>query len=346
MPYILDRAGRLATARFAVGVEILPYELVAVVTDPIGVMLAWRRWPVPEMDVETVVKRISAAARELVSTSLGYELPDSHVGLGLQIGGPVDAHKRIVLSYCNNPTDAAYREHPYQWERPTPLADLVQEETGCRTVVENDAAAYAVYEQRFGVGRQAKSFAVILVRDGIGGGVVLEEQLAPIPFEVGHIRVSINGRRCDCGNFGCIEAYAGRRAILGIVSELMGGKAVIENIENIVELSKRDDKAEEVLQAFHEGGTMVARGVATVLTMFGVNQVVIFGPPAMIDRIGNPTAQAFLRGLERFPEMTYPIFRDCSLITRALGRTDGAHGAALVALNQFFFVPVSNPEQR
>jgi glucokinase len=340
---ILHRATALANARFAVGVEILPYELVAVLADPHGVPLAWRRWAVPEMEVDTVVKRLAAATKELVSTSLGYELPDSHIGLGLQIGGPVNPAKTVVLSYCNHPTDHAFREHAYHWARDVPLADLVREETGCQTIVENDAAAYAVYEQRFGVGRHAPSFAVILVRDGVGGGVVLDDQLAPIPFEVGHIQFQPRGRRCDCGNLGCVEAYAGRRAIRAIVGDAIGAYTDIEDFEMITELSRPgNDQAAQVLQVVRQGGLAIAHGVATVLTMFGVPEIVIFAPPALTDR-AHPTATAFLEGVEAFRQTAFPVFRDCRLHVRPLSRTDGAHGAALAALNEFFYVPLTDP---
>jgi hypothetical protein len=57
----------------------------------------------------------------------------------------------------------------------------------------------------------------------------------------------------------------------------------------------------------------------------------------------NPTARAFLGGVHEFREKTYPVFRDCQLMTRPLSRTDGAHGAALAALNEFFFVPLYDP---
>jgi glucokinase len=347
VPFIIDRAARLGSARFAVGIEVLPYELVAVLIDHAGDRRGLRRWPLPDMDVDTVVSHVALAARELVGTSLGFELPSQRVGLGLQIGGPVEARSGTVLAYANHPTDSVYSGHAYHWREPVPLGALVQEETGCRTVVENDAAAYAIYEQRFGVGRESGTFAVILVRDGVGGGLVLDNELVPIPFEFGHIKVRPGGRKCVSGDNGCIDAYAGRRAVRAIVAELIGSETDVETIDAAISLADQDNgQGERVREAFHQAGHAVAYGIATILTLFGLSHVVIYGPRGMVDIATKRRAAAeFLRGVHEFPALTYPLFRNSMILARPLRSPEGAHGAALLALSQLFFVPLSGVEQ-
>jgi predicted NBD/HSP70 family sugar kinase len=165
-----------------------------------------------------------------------------------------------------------------------------------------------------------------------------------VPFEVGHFQVDPNGRQCDCGNRGCVEAYAGRRAIRAIVGELMGGPSDIETIEGAIDLAGRSDQhGPAVLKAFREGGEAIALGIAIALTTFALSHVVIYGHPAMIDSRASRAAAAFMNGIAIFPSRTFPAFRKCQIIPRPLERTIGAQGAALVALSQFFFVPLHDP---
>src|SRR5260370_30837545 len=60
---------------------------------------------------------------------------------------------------------------------------------------------------------------------GIGGGIILEGKLfhgaSDVAGEIGHTTIDSTGRRCKCGNYGCLEAYASgpaiaRRAVEGI----------------------------------------------------------------------------------------------------------------------------------
>jgi predicted NBD/HSP70 family sugar kinase len=343
---ILEQADRRRYGNFAVGIEVLPTEIVAVLTDPTGYNYGQRRRGLANMKVESVVREIDVVARDLVTTHLGIDLPSSRIAIGLQIGGPVDARAGLVLSWANHPTDPAFAVDPDEWREPVRLAALVEEGTGCRTVVENDAAAYAVYEQRFGVGYQTGSFAVVLVRDGVGGGIVLDHRVISIPFEIGHLTVQPDGRPCPCGNNGCIESLAGRRAIRGIVGKLLGGKTDTDGIKQAIDLADDGhEKSKEVLTAFREGGEAIARGVATILTLFGVSHVVVYCDRAMSEAESTrPAVAAFFAGLNTFGKYTFPTFKTCQLVLKQWRSTDGALGAALVALNQLFFVPLADLE--
>lgn len=340
---ILQRSDRLDHALFAVGIEILPYELVGVITDFDGTRKGSGRWPLPGMEVETVVDQVAAFARYLVDASLGLDLPNPRVCLGLQLGGPVDHAMGMVRFYSNGPDDHTKRRAPYQWEN-VKLVDLVQIATGCVTVLENDAHAYAAYEQKLGLGCQTDSFALVLVRDGVGGAVVVDHQLLAFPLEFGHIPVWPKGRECDCGKYGCVESQAGRRAIRAMVAELTG----LENVdpfERAVKIADGDDEhARAAQQAFLKAGESVARGIATILTLFGLRDVVLYGPDALIgsDR-GSQAANCFMGEVKKFREHTFRVVEQCRLITEPLNSEHafrGAQGAALTALNRQFFVPL------
>jgi predicted NBD/HSP70 family sugar kinase len=340
---ILQRADHLDHALFAVGIELLPYELVGVLTDFDGTPRGARRWPLPRMDVETVVEQVARLARYLVDTSLGLDLPNPRVCLGLQLGGPVDTGTGMVRYYCNSWDRHTTRMLPWQ---DVPLVDLVQAATGCATVLENDARAYAAYEQKLGLGLRTASFALVLIRDGVGGAVVIGHRQLPLPLEFGHIPVWPQGRECDCGTRGCVESQAGRRAIRAVVSEETGLENV-DSFERAVEIAEGgDERAGAALRAFRAAGQSIARGLATVLTLFGPLPVVLYGPEPLVspDR-GGPAADCFMAEVRRFDEHTFRGGAQCTFQAIPLSPHHpdrGAHGAALTALHRQFFVPLGS----
>lgn len=340
---ISEQATRMRYGRFTVGIEVLPTKVVAVVTDQTGDTLARYQTELPDMRVGTVVREIDSVARYLVRTALAIDLPSPRVAIGVQIGGPV--RDGVVLSWQNHPSELA--RNPHRWTTEVPLAALVERQTGCRTVVENDAAAYAVYEQRFGVGLDTGSFLVILVRDGVGGGIVLDHRVLSVPFEFGHLTVRPNGRRCSCDLDGCIESLAGRRAMLGIIGELIGSGIEPDCVGQAIELADKagDPRSDDVVTVFREAGEAVARGIAGIVTLFGVSHVVVYCDPELTASEGKRAVDAFLGAVRTFPQNTFPALRGAKLATKPWRSTDGALGAALVALNQLFFVPLSDLER-
>jgi len=80
----------------------------------------------------------------------------------------------------------------------------------------NDVDVATMAEARLGAGRGHASLLGVFWGTGIGGGIILNHE----PWvgrgaagEFGHMVVKLNGARCTCGRNGCVEAYAGRRAM-------------------------------------------------------------------------------------------------------------------------------------
>jgi predicted NBD/HSP70 family sugar kinase len=327
---ILERATQLQTGRFAVGIEVLPERLVAVLTDQTGDRKGKRRRVVVNMEPRLLACEIGNVVREIVHTELGLALPNSNVVIGVQLGAPVDSGEGLVLHY-RNPSSGSR----VIWPEPVPLAEYVQEETGCRVVIENDAASYAVYEQKRG-GHDASSFALILMRDGVGGAVVLDDRVVPCPLEVGHLTVRGGARDCRCGRSGCIDSVAGMRAITEIHAQHVGSAPA-----EFAHLAQSSD--DTVVKIFERAGEGIAQGVGAVVTLFGVRLVIVYHDKAL-DPSGNSSAAvgAFRKSLNTFRDFTFPpLSRNCRLETKSLPDVVGAHGAAVVALHRLNFVPLS-----
>ena len=90
-------------------------------------------------------------------------------------------------------------------------------------VLENDANVAAYAESWIGCGREASSLVLFTLGTGIGGGIVLNDQLWHgawgVAAELGHQTIVMDGRKCLCGNKGCVEAYASAPAIAARFAE-------------------------------------------------------------------------------------------------------------------------------
>jgi predicted NBD/HSP70 family sugar kinase len=328
------RAERLDHGLYGIGVEILPYKLIAVVIDDEGNRLAGLQHDLVSMEPDDVVDGIAEVAREVADEALGLDLLSPRLCLGVELGGPVDSEAGIVNFYVNNPHDHGKAKPPYQWDE-IDLADRIQRATGCITVLENDAHAHAVYEQMLGAGRRSASFAVLLIRHGVGAGVVIDNQLVPIPAEVGHLPAFPPGRDCDCGKGSHVESRAGRRAIPAVVAEKLGLPKVMA-YEWAVDEANRGRP--EALEAFAEAGTAIAQGLAAILAVFGVPHVVVYGPDSLVLEQSGPAAETFLRNARTFGDYTFGHLRNCEITMEAIQPDRGACGAALAALNRHFSV--------
>ena len=123
-------------------------------------------------------------------------------GIGIGCPGVVTPGKGIVENPPNFPG----------WEKVN-IGKIIHQEFKRPVLVDNDANAAAIGELTFGSGKNYKSFIMITLGTGVGGGIVINKKIYQGDFgaagEIGHISIDLNGPKCNCGSYGCIEAYAG-----------------------------------------------------------------------------------------------------------------------------------------
>ena len=97
------------------------------------------------------------------------------------------------------------------------IETALEQRTGLRVLLENDANAAAIGERLYGVARTLSSFAYVFIGTGLGGGIFLNGNLyrgvAKNAGEIGHMVVTPDGRPCYCGNHGCLERYVSLDAL-------------------------------------------------------------------------------------------------------------------------------------
>jgi glucokinase len=172
---------------------------------------------------------------------------------------------------------------------------------------------------------------------GIGGGLILEGKLYHGAFdvagEIGHTTIDLNGRRCKCGNYGCLEAYASgpaiadraREAVLGdetesILLSLVGGDPKKITAQTVYEAAKHGDTmATEVVR---ETGRILGAGVSNLLNIFNPDVVVMAGG---VTQAGDELFKPLRAEVKR--RAFKPAVQACKIVAGALPLSAGVVGA-------------------
>jgi predicted NBD/HSP70 family sugar kinase len=336
---LVDRAVRnaqdLYDSRYAVGVELLPYRLIWVLIGGQGERIADGQRALAKMKASFVVREIATVVNELVPAA--YPALSGRIAVAVQLGGPVDTKTGTVLFFHKtDPVGSSQRRPGFRW-RSEALGPMLEEKIGFPVIVENDGDALATYQQWFGAGRGIPRFGVILVREGVGAGIIVDHELLNVPAEIGQLTAYDHGDLCDCGRRGCLESVAGIRGIVRRASEVIGRP--ISGVAGVAALAGDDDAdaAQKALETFSAAGDAIARAIAHVVNMYYPTRLVLYVPAVMAEE-GTPAADAFRVRANRFRKLTHLAFRNCELVIKPFGPYDGAHGAALIALRRCFGV--------
>lgn len=91
------------------------------------------------------------------------------------------------------------------------LAKVVQRKFKIKTKVDNDANCFGIAEGTLGAAKGKQNFVGLTLGTGVGGCVVINGKLyygaRGNAGEIGHMIIKKDGRKCNCGNRGCLEAY-------------------------------------------------------------------------------------------------------------------------------------------
>ncbi len=140
-------------------------------------------------------------------------------------------------------------------------------------IVENDALSAAYGEQVFS---EWKSLIYVGLGTGVGGGLILEKKPYQgshgVAMEIGHIIVEPGGRKCGCGNSGCLERYASASGVTLSYHEREG--KTLSSKEIAILAQKGDASA---LQSFDLAGSMLGFALSHILKVVDVTDVVIGG---------------------------------------------------------------------
>ena len=176
----------------------------------------------------------------------------------------------------------------------------------------------------------------LTIGTGIGGGIVLDGEIfhgaSDVAGEFGHASIDTTGRRCKCGNYGCLEAYASGPAIANRAVEGIEAGAH-SNLPNYVDGDLSAITAKTVSEAALDGdhfcldviretAHFLGGAIASLINIFNPDTVVICGGVTLAgDHLFEPLKnQVVRRAFE-------PAVAACKIVPGALPGTAGVFGA-------------------
>lgn len=271
--------------KYAIGIDIGGTKISLALGTDKGKILARREIPtLTGSRANACVRELAANLRALIVHSCIP--PKKILGIGVGCPGAVNSKKGTLPRSPNLPGWAGL-----------PLKQILQKATGIPVHLANDANAAALGESFFGAGKNSKNFIYITVSTGIGGGIVVNGELYEgsgfAAGEIGHMSIVPDGRKCNCGQKGCLEAYASGTAIARFVREKLAGEKITGK-SPYFPLYKRGSKgdlsfgAREVgaaaakgdklaVESYRKAGYYLGIGIANLLNILNPETVVIGG---------------------------------------------------------------------
>ncbi len=229
-----------------------------------------------EKGPEKIIGKMIDGIKELLEESKVDNLEISSIGVGA--AGQIDRENGILIGAPNlDCFDLNIKEH-------------IQSHFDIPVFVGNDVEIAAIGEMKFGAAKGYDDFVCVFVGTGVGSAIVKNGKIihgaTGTAGEIGHIIVDLNGRQCNCGAHGCLEAYASRSAIekriegalrkgrhSAILDYMEPGKAITSSmIEKSIE---RED--ELVTQCVTEASEYLSGGIASIINFINPKLIVLGG---------------------------------------------------------------------
>jgi glucokinase len=315
----------------ALGVDLGGTNARAAVVDATsGEIVAAHKAPLRDRAPDAVVEVVRHALREAASAAGLAPSAAGRVGVG-------------VAGQCLGTTGVVLNAPNLGW-RDVPFGDLLSRALAVPVKVANDLAVAAWGEKRFGAAKGLDEVVLVFVGSGVGSGIIvggrLHEGATGVAGEFGHVKVrpsrsDTKPRRCGCGEWGCLEAYASGVNVAARVREeleagarsaareLAGGDLSRVNASLVDDAQRAGDAY--AIALWDEVGELLGTSIANLVTILNPARVILGGGVLL----GCPALEAIVR--RRFDAAVSRSATRGLTIERAwLGDDAGVVGAAVL----------------
>ncbi|ADT86507.1 ROK family protein [Vibrio sp. Vb2880] len=275
-----------------------------------------------EIDQDDVLQRLLFEIDEFFQTYA--EQLGRVTSIAITLPGLVNSDQGIVL------------QMPHYNVENLALGPEIYKATGLPVFVANDTRAWALAEKLFGHSQDVDNSVLISIHHGLGAGIILDGRVLQGRHgnigELGHIQIDPQGKRCHCGNIGCLETVASSQAIREQVAErIAAGEA-----SSLSEKAHDDITIEDICAAAAAGdplavdvvetlGRYLGSAIAIVINLFNPEKVLIGG---VINQAKNVLYPAIQRCIE---EQSLPVYhQDLQLVESRFYKQATMPGAALI----------------
>ncbi|MCX7795323.1 MAG: ROK family transcriptional regulator [bacterium] len=251
------------------------------------------------------------------------------IAIGIGSPGPLSPSKGIIISPPN-----------FTGWRNIPLKEIIEREFHLPTFIENDAKACALGEKWFGSCKDIDNFVYLAIGTGVGAGIIINGEIyrgaGELAGELGHTTVDINGPKCSCGNYGCLELYTSVGSLIERIKEKLSHLIKEDPLEtlSIFYRTAREGNI-EAIEILNDYCFWLGVGLVNVINTFSP-QAVVLGREAIING-----ADLIIPRVERLVrERSFSISPEQTRILASnIGKDTGVVGAATIALYEFYKNP-------
>ncbi len=303
-------------AMYIIGVEIA-IETSVVLTNLLGDVI--EEWTSNEMEYSTPTEMLEKIEATIEKFVIKNNIPEDKIA-GIGIGTPGTNFKYT-------------REIEYSilkgWEQ-IDVKAWFEARTERKVFVDNVARTRTLSELWFGRGKDLNSFIYVFVDQGVGCGIVINQNIYEgynqVAGEFGHSVIDYKGRPCYCGNDGCIEMYVSAGAIANDVKKALGSSEDIK-LADVISKSE-DDLIKEILIS---SGEILSVGIGNLINSFNPQAIVLGGKVSMeLDIIRETVNKEINKNIFSNFSVDTPVY------TSSVTREDKCIGSIALVINNIF----------
>ncbi len=155
------------------------------------------------------------------------KLRDQGKCLGIGVGAPSCNPKLGVIKKAVN----------LPFSDVVPIVKILNDEFQLPVTLVKDGNAAALGEGFFGGAKDMENYAVLTLGTGLGCGLVINGKVVAgsngQAGELGHAVILKNGRKCNCGNKGCLETYVSATGIKRTLAEILSESNLESNLRSV-----------------------------------------------------------------------------------------------------------------
>ena len=285
---------------------------------------------VDKWEIKTRTENQGEAVLPDIAEALNAKLAEKKIGRdeveGIGVGVPAPVNAEGVVQNTAN-LGWGYKEVKREME----------ELSGMRAEIGNDANVAALGEMWLGAGKGRKNIIMVTLGTGVGGGIIIDGK--PLVGahgaggEIGHLCVNYEETdHCGCGNTGCLEQYASATGITRLAnirlakddtSSVLRGQEV--SAKTVFDAVKAEDAvAKEIAEEF---GKYLGHAMANLAAVADPSAIVIGGG---VSKAG----EVLIEYVEKnFKERAFFANKDTEFVLATLGNDAGICGAAKLILS-------------
>ncbi|KAA5807925.1 ROK family protein [Thermoanaerobacterium thermosaccharolyticum] len=130
------------------------------------------------------------------------------------------------------------------------LKEIISQKYKTKTIVDNDVNAAIIGENWVGSAKNYRDILMITLGTGVGGAIILDSKLIRgshfSAAEIGHTILYPDGKRCNCGQNGCVEQYISGTAIYKRYNEIVGSN-LVNSAKDVFDLYMKNDKISKLV---------------------------------------------------------------------------------------------------